>query len=234
MSVAKTLGLTNPPGSLNAMLRNNSYTAIPSGAFAGTVVTSIDLSYNNITSVAQDAFTYNFNVQTLDLSKNQLGVVPTGTLNTLPALRDFRISDNKIWAIQQSNTHLSSAENAAGNVIQCSAFGANTAGCTCPLAGYNLSLHCGYWRCTQEPNGCPPEQIFNSSDCSNAPGSLCVNTSHIPPDQYYGLQHSSIFTCPRQLQLGFPWCIAPIISGFRSNANHKSDLLDLRHLPKRV
>jgi Leucine-rich repeat (LRR) protein len=184
VSMAKTLGFNNPPGTLNVMLRNNRYTAIPSGAFAGTAVSSIDLSYNAITSVAQDAFTYNFNVTTLDLSNNQLGVLPTETLNTLPALRSFHISSNSIWAIQQTNTHLSSVENAFGNIIQCSAFGANTTGCAC-RPGYILSQNCGYWRCTLEPDGCSSGSIFNSRDCSNAPWSQCVSQNDFPAHQYY-------------------------------------------------
>jgi hypothetical protein len=186
LSVAKMLGFHNPPKVLNVVLQGNGYTDIPSGALSDTILTSIDLSNNFITQVAQDVFTYNFDVQALDLSNNRLGVVLTETLNTLPVLGNFQLYNNPIWAIQQTNTHLSSGSNVLGSnsILQCSGFGAFTTGCTCPL-GYYRSSHCGYWRCTPEPNGCPLRSFFNSSDCTDAPLSQCVNASNFPEGQYY-------------------------------------------------
>jgi hypothetical protein len=115
LSVAKTLGIHNPPNVLTVVLQGNGYTDIPSGALSDTILNRIDLSNNFITQVAQDVFTYNFDVQALDLSNNRLGVVLTGTLNTLPVLGNFQIHNNPIWVIQQTNTHLSSGSNVLGS-----------------------------------------------------------------------------------------------------------------------
>lgn len=161
LTVVKALGSVNPPGTLNVILQKNGYTEIPSGAFSDTFATGIDLSNNAITHIAADAFTHNFNLQALLLSNNQLGFLPTATLNALPVLSDLQIRNNSIWAIQQTNTHLSNASYAANNIINCSSFGSNTSGCVCP-SGHILSSHCGFWRCTatSEHKGCPQQGFF--------------------------------------------------------------------------
>jgi Leucine-rich repeat (LRR) protein len=117
LSFVQTLGFSNPPATLSVSLQNNGYTEIPSGIFAGTSVNEIDLSYNSITRVANDAFTYNFNVQSLTLSYNNIGVVPIQVLDSLPVLRDFRIDNNFVWALPQVNTHISSSNFAANNIM---------------------------------------------------------------------------------------------------------------------
>lgn len=137
-----------------------------------------------VSSIAGDAFNYTFFLRHLMLSSNQLTEISQSFLDNTPALEVLELQDNSIWALPMVRNHISSPVHATGNPLQCDQYGPTMTGCTCtpPLV---TSEHCGYTRCLPTANGCHSNLLFNSSNCSVAPASACVNGSVVLGIQYY-------------------------------------------------
>lgn len=176
---------TNGPMSVIVDLSSNSYTSIAAGICTETCPTGLNLSHNAISSISPQAFNYTFTLETLDLSNNALTLLSLAATNNLPTLSNFRLAQNRVYALPLTNNHIATPSDAVGNPLQCGQYGASAANCSC-AAGYVLTpSFCGYVRCTLATltDGCPPRTSFNSTDCSNAPESVCV--SRAPPGQFF-------------------------------------------------
>jgi hypothetical protein len=185
MSIVGILGhVQNPPPELNIDLSGNGYTIVPPEMFRFSRATSIDISHNNITHIASDAFRYNLDLQSLDVRQNQLTVVNAVLMSNTPTVSSLYTGTNHIWAIPLTNNHIAHATDATENLIACSSYGPNATNCTC-TAPLHVSTHCGYIRCMSSEDGCAVDQLFNSSDCSISPLSACVDPSQVSPQLFY-------------------------------------------------
>jgi hypothetical protein len=185
MSIVGMLGhVQNAPPELNIDLSGNGYTIVPPGMFRFSRATSINMSHNNITHIASDAFKYNLDLQSLDVRHNQLTVINAVLMSNTPTVSSLFTGTNYIWALPLTNNHIAHASDATENQIACSSYGPNVTNCTC-TAPLHLSTHCGYIRCMPSEDGCPVDQLFNSSDCSMSPRSACVVPSQVSPQLFY-------------------------------------------------
>lgn len=178
ITVVRALSVgTNAPGSLSVGLAGNGYTEIGPLDFAGSVATHLDLSNNAITSVADNAFVYNFFLRSLDLSHNQVTVLSTTFFSNLPAMERLVVASNQLVALPLTNNHISQIADAVDNPLQCAGYGATAFGCFCPHTHQLGADFCGYVRCTpvSTTDGCDNGTLFNRSDCSAAPWSTCVS-----------------------------------------------------------
>lgn len=184
LSVVRALSVApNPPAHLNLNLSWNNYSNLPPRVFNESLATSIDLSHNAITWIADDAFGYTVALRNLDLSWNQLSVISIPFLNRLPAIAlGFVVSHNALIALPMTNNHIANTDNSSFNALRCASYGPTASGCTCP-AGYFVNMFSGYVRCTTTLTGCPPGLLWNAIDGSKAPWSSCVNGS--VPGQYF-------------------------------------------------
>eukprot|EP00040_Diaphanoeca_grandis_P036793 m.236477 g.236477 ORF g.236477 m.236477 type:complete len:1135 (+) comp33686_c0_seq10:282-3686(+) len=170
------------PDTLKLDLSHNNYTHVPSNVFNTSGVFMLDLSYNAITMVADDAFGYTFHLQQLNLSNNLLTSVPI--LSRTPALSVFSLEKNKIVALPIESNHVALQTSMSNNIIQCEAYGPALRNCSCTQANYMYSEHCGYGRCLfNSTTGCPSDTLLIFSGCALAPYSQCIKTC--PSGQYY-------------------------------------------------
>lgn len=139
-----------------------------------------------MTFIAGDAFNYSFFLKHLILSHNNLTLLSQTFLDNTPTLNILKIDHNDIRAIPQLRNHISSSLHANGNPLSCAQYGPVMSGCQCRTGGgLLLGDFCGYMRCTSTIDGCPPNLIFNSSNCSAAPWSSCVTGSDVLGQQFY-------------------------------------------------
>lgn len=171
----------NRPQHIEVHLAGNGYTALQSGIFRDSLAETIDLSNNAITAVADGAFSYNFNLVSLDLSGNDLSVVTVGFLSALPALQRFTIDNNSLIAIPTINNHIASIDSSAINPLICGTYGPVAENCSCPAGLLLDSSFCGYARCTDPLFTCPHGQTVDLSRCDNAPWSTCVPSAALNP-----------------------------------------------------
>ena len=117
--------------------------------------------------------------------------------DSLPTLSRFSVDNNELLAIPTQNSRITSANDAIGNLLQCSGLTPTAVGCVC-ASGLYVSQLCGYTRCTETPNGCPAEQFLNSSNCTIAPWSACVAPSQaLKAEQYYNTEVSAFLPVTR-------------------------------------
>eukprot|EP00035_Acanthoeca_spectabilis_P000686 m.74928 g.74928 ORF g.74928 m.74928 type:complete len:1145 (-) comp10359_c0_seq1:117-3551(-) len=168
------------------ILQSNNVSAIHAGDLGRGVVSQLDLSHNGLTFIDGEAYAYTFFLRSLDLSYNKLTVVPTMLQTNAPVLEQLQIHNNQIVAIPLTSNHISNPADASVNVLQCAEYGPTLKNCTCPKR-FHVDVHCLYVRCTpvDEPNGCPDNLLYNSSNCSAGPWSACVNPNSVLGRQYW-------------------------------------------------
>lgn len=165
-------------------ISHNQIMRLGPSALSDARVSTLDLSYNNLTELDGTAFSYTFDLKELILAHNALTVIPQELQDNTPALTQLNIASNNVRAIVQVRNHISTPADAAHNPLTCATYGPTLEGCNC-TAGLLLSVHCGYIRCTPDRQGCSASLLFNSSDCSSAPWSSCVNGATVLGQQYY-------------------------------------------------
>eukprot|EP00035_Acanthoeca_spectabilis_P008863 m.159399 g.159399 ORF g.159399 m.159399 type:complete len:1116 (+) comp14529_c0_seq3:71-3418(+) len=194
----------NHPRTVEVVLSHNRLTEIPAHVFSATAATTIRLSHNAITSISPHAFAGNFlmPLQILDLANNLLSALTVDVLSYIPRDATLAVDNNVVWALPLAgNYHMPG--RTTGNVLQCAEYGpAVASNCTCS-SGYELSVFCGFVRCTliSEPHGCPLQSIFNRSDCQDAPRSSCVHGGL--QGQYYSVVDER-FLAVTQCATAFP------------------------------
>eukprot|EP00041_Stephanoeca_diplocostata_P032859 m.1065380 g.1065380 ORF g.1065380 m.1065380 type:complete len:1064 (-) comp24220_c0_seq4:1288-4479(-) len=170
----------------NVDLSYNQITSVPCGVFNQSHVSQLLLSNNNITHFCGNAFNYNFDLVSLELSYNQLTVIPVELLSNIPALVNLKTEHNKLVAVPILSNHIADIKNTRNNTLQCEAYGPRLRGCHCngtnafaddypsstPLV---YSEHCGYGRCLPTSTGCSTTgAMHNTSSCALQPFSVCL------------------------------------------------------------
>lgn len=93
------------------------------GAFPNSLqIRHLNCSHNRMTMWHPGAFNYTFKLVSLDLSHNSLTFADSSALNNNPALAEFRINNNRIWAIPTTANHILDPYDAGNNVITCSTY----------------------------------------------------------------------------------------------------------------
>eukprot|EP00041_Stephanoeca_diplocostata_P008309 m.122167 g.122167 ORF g.122167 m.122167 type:complete len:1469 (-) comp17269_c0_seq70:3312-7718(-) len=185
-------------------LSHNEITAVEAGAFRSDGLSSVDVSYNRITMVDDQAFALNTMLQTLDLSHNQITVVSLAALVPIPFLRSLCISDNPIWAIPAAGLSVFHAVDAENNIVKCSAYFPDLEGCSCTLSHHAFDFFCGYGRCvTTQPNstahlGCMPNvsssvaAVYTTTACEVAPYTQCESVTACYEVDSYRIQDATV------------------------------------------
>mmetsp|Transcript_1080 Transcript_1080/g.3676 ORF Transcript_1080/g.3676 Transcript_1080/m.3676 type:complete len:1341 (+) Transcript_1080:122-4144(+) len=177
-------GGCGPACNLTLVLSDNHFGEVRAAEFASVKATRLDVSRSNMTSISPMAFGYNRVLKELDLSGNALTVIPIGLQSALPELQSLNINDNEIRAVPLHDSRVPDGIASGRNPLTCDTLAPSATGCTCS-PGYHLSTHCGYVRCTKQPDGCSPPLLFNGSSCDGAPWSSCVDVNTVLGRQYY-------------------------------------------------
>eukprot|EP00035_Acanthoeca_spectabilis_P010582 m.187131 g.187131 ORF g.187131 m.187131 type:complete len:1037 (+) comp15068_c0_seq7:243-3353(+) len=160
---------------------SNNITLLQSGALAQAYVSNLTLKDNDMNFIAGDAFNYTFSLKILDLSNNQLSFISTSLQDNTPALQSLRVRNNSILAIAAHRNGIVEDNAATENPLLCSAYGPSMMNCVC-TNNMTFGIHCGYARCSAS---CPSGLVWNSTSCSDAPFSSCVNVTTVMGRQYY-------------------------------------------------
>jgi hypothetical protein len=171
---------------LTLVFSHNFMSLISAGEFDKSWVTTLDLSSNHITRIADDAFTGTTGLEELILSSNRLTMISVGLQSNTPTLTRLVITNNLIAALPFVSNTIDPTE-AANNLITCESYIPTAVGCTCHgnSPALHQSVHCGYVRCTASVNDCGSETLFNASSCTDAPGSTCVNPINVSETLFY-------------------------------------------------
>eukprot|EP00041_Stephanoeca_diplocostata_P030154 m.905248 g.905248 ORF g.905248 m.905248 type:complete len:729 (-) comp23698_c0_seq2:1624-3810(-) len=177
------------------LLGYNRITALTSHSFPRPNVSThglryIDLSHNELSSVAADTFGTNSMLQGLDLSFNKLSVIPVAFLVPVLRVAMVNLAHNYLWALPASGLQIYDARMAVDNEIRCDTYFPELDQCSCASSGLYFGLWCGYGRClSNQPNsiaqmGCTTnmsvysaDDIFVTSECNLAPYTDCHQIS---------------------------------------------------------
>eukprot|EP00041_Stephanoeca_diplocostata_P036170 m.1306591 g.1306591 ORF g.1306591 m.1306591 type:complete len:1140 (-) comp24816_c0_seq1:94-3513(-) len=160
------------PGGVD--LSHNNISVIQNESFWGSRISSLNISSNAITFVDCAAFNYSFALTDLGLSFNHVSMVTHTFLDNVPALNDFRVDNNAVWALPTTSNHLAGPDKAAENTITCGTYGPAATNCTC-APGLVYSEFCGYGRCMATASGCSEPTPYATPSCSLAPQSVCIS-----------------------------------------------------------
>lgn len=138
------------PGGVD--LSHNMIHVVQNESFWGSQISSLNISSNNISFIDCDAFNYSFALTDLGLSLNVVSMVTHTFLDNVPALNNFRVDNNAVWALPNTSNHLASPNKAANNIITCTTYGPAVTNCTC-AEGLVYSEFCGYGRCMMTTSG---------------------------------------------------------------------------------
>lgn len=195
-------GGCGPSCNLTLSLRDNGITNVETDAFTNARVTVLDLSRNQMTSIASNSFGATSYLHHLDLSDNRLTILPYGIVANASNLRLLNIKNNAIAVMPIGDQQIRSPENAEGNVLTCETYFPYSKDCACRQP-YSLSTHCGYLRCTATIDGCPERTVLNDSNCQYGPWSSCVNPATVLGHQYYS-ESTKSFLHVSQCESRFP------------------------------
>eukprot|EP00040_Diaphanoeca_grandis_P013546 m.68521 g.68521 ORF g.68521 m.68521 type:complete len:998 (-) comp23966_c0_seq1:124-3117(-) len=181
-SIVNGLNGENMPLSLTLDLSFNEYTYVPENSCRNSSVTFLNLSHNAITAISSNAFSYNFRIQSLDISYNKMTIIANDFMSSIPGLNTLRASHNYIWALPFTNNNIQTLSGIENNVIVCGSYGPSLGQCTC-TGNLTYSPYCNYGRCLPTQSGCSDTEFVNATDCQTAPRSDCLTTC--PEEQYY-------------------------------------------------
>lgn len=152
----------------------------------GELLETLDLSENGLTLISGDALNPAENLLTFLLAGNDLTVVPSALQSYALNVRNISVAGNRILAFPLSGNRLVDPSTTKNNPLACDTLIPTPTNCSCTSSAFpHRSTHCGYVRCTAEPNGCAAGTLFNTSDCSLAPWSSCIPSNALPPGTYY-------------------------------------------------
>eukprot|EP00041_Stephanoeca_diplocostata_P036171 m.1306601 g.1306601 ORF g.1306601 m.1306601 type:complete len:527 (-) comp24816_c0_seq2:1700-3280(-) len=155
------------PGGVD--LSHNNISVIQNESFWGSRISSLNISSNAITFVDCAAFNYSFALTDLGLSFNHVSMVTHTFLDNVPALNDFRVDNNAVWALPTTSNHLAGPDKAAKNILTCGTYGPAATNCTC-APGLAYSEFCGYGRCMATASG---YAVHNAPHMMFGANSLC-------------------------------------------------------------